>query len=348
VLGALRLFGSLARLALELHASTLQDACVTPRAGRPPTGLTHPGLAIKDSIPLDGIPFAVAIAKSGLTYVTQTGIGSGARMELPDTAFSASFSVGDMPSQVRFSPDGRTAYFANQDARTISVVAVVSNQRTAVVPVTDGSILTIGLSPDGKTLYALTDYAGIHVIDTRTLTITGNIPRVESGTILTGVAFHPYSPCMYVAARDEGTVRTIDLTTNQVVAVTRVEGGRIQNVAVSLDGCTLFATDIERSKLLVRDIASLGSTFSEYEVGEGMPRNAFDVAVTPDNVHVYVSTLAEGRVYVFDRITRALVATIATGGSARYIGFTADGSRAVIPNEGGWVNVLHDTELPKP
>ena len=31
----------------------------------------------------------------------------------------------------------------------------------------------------------------------------------------------------------------------------------------------------------------------------------------------------------------------ATGGSARYIAFAGDGSRAVITNEMGWVNFIH-------
>ena len=53
---------------------------------------------------------------------------------------------------------------------------------------------------------------------------------------------------------------------------------------------------------------------------------------------MYVSALADGAVYVFDRSSRALIGTIATGGSPRYIGFSRSGDRAVIPNEAGWVS----------
>src|SRR5207247_10868802 len=99
------------------------------------------------------------------------------------------------------------------------------------------------------------------------------------------------------AARDEGAIRTVDLRDDSVVHTDAVAGARIQNVAVSLDGQLLFATDIQRSKLLVRDLTTEGSTFLEYAIGSGQVRNAFDVAVTPDNTQVYVSTLAAGKAH---------------------------------------------------
>jgi hypothetical protein len=53
-----------------------------------------------------------------------------------------------------------------------------------------------------------------------------------------------------------------------------------------------------------------------------------------------VSTLADGKVYVFDRLNRASLGEINTGGSARYIAFSPTGSQAVIANEMGWVNFV--------
>src|SRR3989442_928317 len=189
---------------------------------------------------------------------------------------------------------------------------------------------------------AVSGKGGVYVINTATRQVIDSIPSSATGSLLTGVAFHPLAPCMYIAARDEGAIRTVDLREDSVVHTDAVSGARIQNVAVSLDGRLLFATDIQRSKLLVRDLTTEGSTFLEYAIGSGQVRNAFDVAVTPDNSQVYVSTLADGKVYVLDRATRALVDSIVTGGSARYIGFSRTGAHAVIANEMGWVDFLYD------
>ena len=313
--------------------------CLKPPVGPAPRGLSHPGLGSVDSVALDGTPFAVAVSPSGVVYVTQALAASAVRADLPSTTFSAPFPVGYLPSQVRMSPDGRTAYVSNQDEGTVTFINVATNRPFGTATVPGGSILTTGLSPDGSRLYALTDYYGVYVIDTGTRQVVAQIPT--AGTILAGVAFHPFAPCMYVAARDEGTIRTVDLRNNRIVHTDAVTGARIQNVAVSRDGSLLFATDIERSKLLVRDLPAGGATFLEYWVGTPQRRNAFDVAVTPDNAQVYVSTLADGKVYVFDRTTRALRDSVRTGGNARYIGFSASGTLAIVANEMGWVSFIH-------
>src|SRR5207249_7501378 len=107
-------------------------------------------------------PFAVALSGKGVVYITQGLAGSAVRADLPSTRLSASFAVGDLPSQVRIHPNGRTAYVGNQDSHTVTVVDVETNQAVAAVPVPAGSILTLGLSPEGDRLYALTDYFGIY------------------------------------------------------------------------------------------------------------------------------------------------------------------------------------------
>ncbi len=229
----------------------------------------------------------------------------------------------------------------NQDARTVTFITIATNEPFDTLAVPAGSILTLGLSPDGDRLYALTDYYGVYVIDALARRVIDSIPGASTGDILTGVAFHPTAPRMYIAARDLGAVTTINTETNAVIKTNTVTGGRIQNVAVSLDGGSLFATDIERSRLITWNLASGGSDYLETDVGTPIRRNAFDVAVTPDNAQIYVSTLADGKVYVLDRATRAPLGAIATGGNARYIAFNRTGTLAVIANEMGWVSFVH-------
>lgn len=316
------------------------SSCDLPTVGTPPSGRTHPGTTVNENVPLGALPFAVA-TNQNVVYVTQLWAASAVRADLPSTTLSAPFAVGDLPSQVRMSPDGATAYVGNQDTRTITFVNVATNSAFATVSVPGGSILTIGLTRDGTRLYALTDFTGVFIIDVATRTVVGQIPVGSTGSLLAGVAFHPFSPCMYIAARDEGAVRTVDLTTNTVVRTATVAGGQIQNVAVSLDGGSLYGTDIGRSKLITWDLTSAGSGYVETDVGTPGFRNVFDVAVTPDNAQLYVSTLSDGRVYIFDRATRVLTGSVVTGGSGRYIGFNGLGSHAVVANESGWVNFIH-------
>lgn len=301
--------------------------------------LHHPTREVVTAVPLAGVPFAVAISPAGAVYVSQAGAGSLARGTLPRTDLPARVPVGPLPSQVRVRPDGRTAYVGNQDAGTITVVRVATNRvvdAIALVP----SILTLGISPDGRRLYALTDYHGVYVINTATRRVIDSIPAAGTGTILTGIAFDPSQACMYVAARDQGTVAVINTATDAVLTTLTVSGGRIQNVAVSQDGAELYATDIQRSKLIVWKLSAGNAAYEEIAIGSGVPRNAFDVAVTRDNAQIYVTTLADGKVFVLDRASRGLVGSVVTGGSPRYVAFDATGAMAVIPNESGWVTFV--------
>jgi YVTN family beta-propeller protein len=282
----------------------------------------------------------VAISRNNVAYIT-TITGSAARADLPSATLSSPFPVGGLPSQVRMSPDGSTAYVENQDSQTITYLDVATNSiiGTATVPI--GSILNMGLSADGTRIYALTDYYGVYVIDVASRSVIAHIDGSATGTILAGVAFHPFAPCMYIAPRDEGVVRTVDLTLNAVVGSRPVPGGRIQTVAVSLDGSTLYGADIGRSKLLAWNLqAGDSGTVSERSVGSPIDRNVFDVEVTPDNAQIWIGTLSDGKVFVFDRLTLLPAGELATGGSVRYIQFSPSGSQAVIANEQGWVNFV--------
>jgi YVTN family beta-propeller protein len=318
------------------------SACLNPTPGQAPTGLTHPTLAIVDTSLLNysDQPFAVAISRNDVAYITEGWTASAVRADLPNTALSAPFPVGALPSQVRMSPDGSTAYVEDQDSQTITYIDVATNHIIGQATVPAGSILNMGLTADGKRIYALTDFYGVYVIDVSSRTTIGQIPVSSTGSLLTGVAFHPFAPCMYISARDQSIVSTVDLTTNTVVDQRVVTGGRMQTVAVSLDGGTLYGADIGRSKLISWDLPSGAHSFSETNVGTQVNRNAFDVEVTPDNAQVWVSTLYDGKVFVFNRESRSQVGQINTGGSARYIAFTHTGSQAVIANEMGWVNFV--------
>jgi YVTN family beta-propeller protein len=156
------------------------------------------------------------------------------------------------------------------------------------------------------------------------------------------VAFHPLLARMYVCARDAGTITTIDTRTNTALKTDTIGGARIQNVAVARDGSELYATDIQRSALIISTLQS-GSTGARSAVllGSGVVRNAFDVAVTPDDAQLYVSMLADGKVYILNRAGHVVIDSIATGGAPRYIEFDAAGANAVVANEFGWVTFVH-------
>src|SRR5205809_1395492 len=105
--------------------------CEQPPVWHAPNDRTHPTRTGHSAVPLAGTPFAVAVSDKGVVYVTQAHAGSAARADLPATQFSASFPVGDLPSQVRIHPHGKTAYVSAPHARTITYGDLAPNHAVA-------------------------------------------------------------------------------------------------------------------------------------------------------------------------------------------------------------------------
>ncbi|MEO5816257.1 MAG: hypothetical protein ABIT20_13355 [Gemmatimonadaceae bacterium] len=66
----------------------------------------------------------------------------------------------------------------------------------------------------------------------------------------------------------------------------------------------------------------------------------FGLAISPDDLQIYVAATNPGRVIVLDRATRSVVRVVNVGGVPRRVTFTFDGLMALIANEGGWVDVI--------
>src|SRR2546430_6185314 len=99
---------------MTLHVSrplrVLAVGCLLAHCGgmteSPPPVLHHPALTARDSVTLGGTPFAVAISRAGVVYVSRVSADSAARDNLPSESFTTMVPVGPLASQVRISPDG--------------------------------------------------------------------------------------------------------------------------------------------------------------------------------------------------------------------------------------------------
>src|SRR2546427_6506252 len=63
--------------------------CERPPVGAAPSGRGHPALSGHTTMPLAGMPFAVAVSGKGVVYITQGLAGSAVRADLPSTVLSA-------------------------------------------------------------------------------------------------------------------------------------------------------------------------------------------------------------------------------------------------------------------
>jgi YVTN family beta-propeller protein len=294
-----------------------------------PDGITHPEGVVAATTSLPHRPFGVAVGKGGDVLVTQLDAGTVARGALPGTTLGTSIGVGIVPTDVEVDQTGTYAYVTNQFSSNVGVIDLATDTQEATIPVS-GDPFRVVLSPDGALLFVTGNADSLFIVDVATRAI---ITRLAVGLDANGLVADYTGTRLYVSNQSDGTVAEVDLTTNTVARVLQV-GGHPQDLVLSPGGTLLFVADEVGSV----QVWSLRKGTKRGEIA--VPGGAFAMAVSPDWRQLYISSSLGGAIYLIDWKTGATLKTVATAGMPRRIGFTADGSTAVVANEAGWVDFI--------
>jgi YVTN family beta-propeller protein len=285
----------------------------------------HPTGAFRVDVVEGGRPFAVRVSANGVLLVGEQDNDILGRYDLPSTEGTATIAVGDDPTDVNFSADGRRAYVTNQMSGTLGVIDVAMNKQVSTIPI--GSMpFRVAPSRDGSRIYVTTAGGDLVTVNAATLTTT----ELALGGALNGLAVHPSRPLVYVTATS-GMLYEVSETAGLLRTVSTE--GRAQEVVVSADGTRLYVT-IENGPLEIRATSDLGLIATIPEA-----TGAFGAALTPDGTQLYVTQPNVGRVLVIDVATNAVLRTI-NGGRPRRIAFDRGGFTAIVGNEAGYVSFL--------
>ena len=294
-----------------------------------PEGITHPRGVVGFTVNLDSRPFGTAVSSNGDVLITQLDAATVARGTLSGHTLGTSIPVGAVPTDVTVDAAGTYAYVTNQFSSNIGVIDLGTNTQVASIPVS-GDPFRVRLSPDGGSLFVTGNADSLFIIDVQSREITG---RLGIGQDANGLALDRTGSRLYVSNQSDGTISEVDLTDNSLAGTINV-GGHPQELVLSPGGTLLFVADETGSIQIwsLRDGRKRGSI--------EVPGGAFAMAVSPDWRQLYVTSAQGGAIYLLDWKTGAVLETVATGGVPRRIGFSADGSLAVVANEGGWVDFI--------
>ena len=283
--------------------------------------VTHPTGVIAATRPLAGAPYGVAVSRAGVVYAALIGSNTLIKGDLATMSFGGLVTVGSTPPHVAMSPDDATVYATLQTGRGVAAVDVASNTLVGTVPLaSDGFNLIV--SPRGDRVYATTAAGTVYVIDARSRAV---LTTVQVGPAANGLAFSPDGRVLYVSSRDAGTVSAINTETNAVIRTYSI-GGQPQRLAVAPDGAEFYVAN-EVNGL---DVVTVGTgAVASFAFGTA----GYGLGLTPDGRQLYVLLADRGEVRVLDRVTRAVVRTLAVGGRPRNVAFDAAGRTAVIATE---------------
>lgn len=289
---------------------------------------THPLGNISVTLVLDGRPHGVAVAPSGTFYISRINDDSVTRGQVDSLTqeFTGSAAVGQTPAHVALTPDGLTAFTANQYGNSVSVVDVVTNRETGEIPLSDGGFNLL-VSPDGNRLYVTTAAGVLHIINVATLEV---IETVSVGEAANGLAIDADAQRVYVSSILADRVSAISTTTNQIERTYEVSE-MPQRIAVNSTGDELYIAS-EAVGLEVLDLAS-GAHDSVPGVGDG----AVGLALSPDEQVLYVTRPPAGELVIVDLASRQVLKTLSFLARPRNVAFAANGRVALVTGEGGVV-----------
>src|SRR6266568_3835267 len=211
--------------------------------------------------------------------------------------------IGAIPAAIAITPDGKTAYIADEHPATVTPVATVTG--TPGKPINIGGFpWAIAITPDGKTAYILDISAygrgRTRVIPVATATNTPGKPIKISDIVglPAAIAITPDGKTAYAVtgARRGTTVTPIATATNTPGKPINIGGGfpRAVAIAITPDGKTVYVVSASARRTTVTPIAtSTGTPGKPINIG-GIGRLTAEtaIAITPDGKTAYIATAA--------------------------------------------------------
>jgi YVTN family beta-propeller protein len=290
---------------------------------------SHPGGTIIDKI-ITPPAWAMAVRDDGLAYFTEAynaGVGITSTKTKTLDGFIA---TGDAPTGVGFSPDGGTAYVANQLSYTVSVINVSTAQVVATISTPGLPPIAIQVSPDGSRLFVGTASPTVLIIDTGTNQIIGS---TDVGLAPNAFVVAPDNRILYVSAFLNGTVTELDMFTGAALR-TFVVGGTPQGMAMTRKGDRLYVAN--EAGYLTEITLQTGAITATMPLSGG----GFGVGVTADDVQAWVAIPFGGTVQIFNLQNHHLSQAITVGGQPRRLAFSQHGGIGAIANLAGFVTFV--------
>lgn len=279
-------------------------------------------------IMLGQAPTDVAIVAPGTAYVTRAYAGVVDRIDLAARRSVAAIPVGVNPTRIALEPGGKRVCVSNQLSGSVSVIDTATDRVVDEIPVA-GDPTSVVVATNRQILYLTTNLDRVYAIDVRAKRV---IAEAELPAASHHLAIHPDRKRLFVATRSAGIVLELDANTLERLRSIRVDG-YAQGLALA-EGDELYVAN-ESGWVDVLNLES-GDIVASLRLDAG----AYGLDLSHDHRWLFITLPAVGRVAVISRATLRHVQTIQTGGSPRHTAFTPDGRKAVIVNEGGWLDVL--------
>jgi YVTN family beta-propeller protein len=245
--------------------------------------------------------------------------------------------LGDRIHGVAVQPDGKRLFVTVESDNTLRIIDTATRQTVATVKVS-GRPNQVAVTPDGKYVAVpIRDGDAVDIVEVAKQKVVKSLPIKEPHNAL-NTGSNRY---MFVSSMASHEINIIDLEKMDYSAVIPV-GGRPRPYVVSPDGVTLFVAVAELHGFVMVDVAEKKvlervEMPAEHPVPRPLRYETADtrthgLALTPDGAELWVSSLLDDCVYIYDVAAKKIVGKVSTGGGPNWLVFTPDGKYLCVSN----------------
>ncbi len=242
--------------------------------------------------------------------------------------------VGNQPHALCAPADGRRLFTTIESEKNLKTIDTLTGRIVDVISVS-GKPNECAATPDGRFIgVPIRDGDKVDIVDTMLKKVVKTLPvKAPHNCFNTG-----NNNDMYVSSMGGNEIDVIDLKKMDYSA--RIPTGGIPRpYAVSRDEKTLYAALTNLHGFVIADIPSR-KVVERVELPPAPPLNCplevntptHGLALTPNGKQLWVTSLADGGIYVYDLSTRKTSAMIHVGKCPNWVAFSPDGKYCAVSN----------------
>lgn len=242
--------------------------------------------------------------------------------------------VGNQPHALCAPADGRRLFTTIESEKNLKTIDTITGKILDTIPV-NGKPNECAATPDGRYVgVPIRDGNSVDIVDTILKKMVKALPIKEPHNCFnTG-----NNNDMYVSSMGSNEIEVIDLK-KMAYSAHIPTGGIPRPYTVSNDEKTLYAAVTNLHGFVVADIPTR-KVVERVELPPAPPLDCplevntptHGLALTPDGKQLWVTSLADGGVYVYDLATRKTSPIIHVGKCPNWIAFSPDGKYCAVSN----------------
>ena len=273
---------------------------------------------------------AVTVMAQNLLYVGNSRGDDISIVDMVSLKVVGDIKLGDRIHGVTVQPDGKRLFVTVESDDSLRIIDTGSRQTVGTVKVS-GRPNQVAVTPDGKyAVVPIRDGDKVDIVDVVKQEVVKSLPIKEPHNAL-NTGSNRY---VYVSSMGSHEINIIDLEKMDYSAVIPA-GGRPRPYAVSADGKTMYVAvadlhgfvivDIPDKKILERVEMPAEHPTPHRLQYETADTRTHGLALTPDGSELWVTSLLDDCVYVYDVKAKRIVGKVPTGSGPNWLAFTPEG-----------------------